>query len=1350
MLKEIIDEVLLIKTREMKTIHFIIILLLFSTNTKAVFSDVQVRRLTIDDGFSENICRGIIKDSKGFIWKAGFYYLDRYDGYNVKSYLVGDKNINFTGDRLIDLFEDKSGDLWVISDKGFLKFDRETGSFELTPFNYSSQAYTVDEDNNIWLAANGLFILNKEEKIFKKIIALEDSITNITNIGDELWLSVKGQILRYNKISGKKEYFNPLENLKVTSYEKLYKDPNGLIWVLDSRRLFLLNTDNPQFWEWSFSQLPDNEIPCKLSMDKSGNLWIASESGCYIFSYTRDQIFQIKHDPNNPNSIQSNLLTDIFIDDDNMVWLTSLLNGISYIDLNQKPFGKISRTSNRNNTLSGNSVYALTQGPGNTIWVGTENGLDNYNYETNSFKHTVFSDGQIYWVDYLTTDEKGNIYFSEKNSKILRIYHPDKGTLESYDVPVNSGIVRCILLGKNKKVYIGLHLSSEPLVIFDPVNKSFTPILTEKANKLTSGDVLHLVEDNNGLIWIGIKSGCLIYNPFASTFNYLQIQTESNVPLNNTPYVHYIHQQKDNNNMWFATAYGLFKLENRNTGVCKKYDMSHGLPSNTIENILEDEKGNLWLGTNRGLCKFNPETGIAKKYSIYDGIQGNHFEHFAACLTRSGKLCFGGPNGFNIFTPGQIQDNPFEPRTEITGFKVFYNTIDHRDTINGRVILKHTIEETDTVILKANEKAFSIQYSGLHYSDPGRNQYAYYLEGFEEKYNNAGNIREATYTNLPPGDYVFRVKASNNDGIWNESSTSLTLIIQPPWWRTTWAYIGYIIFLGLTSFFGVRIIHYQNRLKHDIKLEKISKEKEAELTQMKLRFFTNISHEFKTPLTLIIGYLDQVVKIAAENKEIQEALKKARYNSQRLLKLITQLIDFRKSEQDVLQLNKRNEDIIHVIKQVTDSFQSYARVNNLSLSLHSQMETFPILIDRDKIENVLYNLISNAIKFSFPGGKVDVNVVYDVQINKLFISVSDTGIGIAPQNKEKIFERFYQISKDYKSVPYSQMGSGIGLSFSKKLIELHGGEITLESTPGKGSVFTFSIPVEIIPDQGFQTEEKLVAGVGGETGKEETTGHDHRISIPDKNAPSILIVEDNSEMREFLRSILWNYYRVEEAENGKTGLDLAIQDNPDLIISDIMMPVMDGIALCKALKTNILTSHIPVILLSAKNDLDTKLEGMELNIDDYIDKPFSQDYLLARVKNILNIRAKLKSHFSNLKESEVDDPGLNPLDKIFLAKALKIIEEQIADPEFSIKSLSQELHLSRVQLYRKFSSITGLLPKDYIKQVRLNKAARLLKERELTVAEIAYAVGYSAPSNFNFAFKAYFGKTPKEYQEGAG
>jgi DNA-binding response OmpR family regulator len=369
-------------------------------------------------------------------------------------------------------------------------------------------------------------------------------------------------------------------------------------------------------------------------------------------------------------------------------------------------------------------------------------------------------------------------------------------------------------------------------------------------------------------------------------------------------------------------------------------------------------------------------------------------------------------------------------------------------------------------------------------------------------------------------------------------------------------------------------------------------------------------------------------------------------------------------------------------------------------------------------------------------------------MNCLIISISDTGIGIAPQNLDRIFERFYQISDDHRTIPYLNESSGIGLSFSKKLVELHGGSISVESTLGKGSVFSFTIPIEFDTTQNNEDEKSVVTYGIPESYDDQNASSFHRLNIPDKDAPTILIVEDNSEMRAFLCSILWNEYRVEEAENGKIGLELAIQDNPNLIISDIMMPVMDGIALCKALKTNLVTSHIPVILLSAKNDIESKMEGIQSNADDYIEKPFSQDYLKARVQNILKIRANLKNYFLNPEHENVNLPEIHPLDKDFLEKAIKIIEDKIADPDFGVKTLGQNLSLNRIQLYRKFSAITGLLPKDFIKQVRLTKAARLLKERQLTVAEIAYTVGYSAPSNFNVAFKAYYGMTPKEYQDG--
>ncbi len=1308
-----------------------------------------VRKLTIDDGFSENLGYSILKDSQGFIWKAGFYYLDRYDGYQVKSYLVGDKSKHFVGDRIMDLFQDKSKHLWVITDKGFLRYDRKADIFSHIPFDYSTEAYCVDSDNNIWLAHEGLNQLDQQTNNIKRVLSLPDTILAIADMGEELWLSVQHELLAYNKSTGEKKYFNPLRLSNGRSYKHIYKDPNGLIWVLDSKKLFLLNPDNLQYWEWSFDELPDKDIPCRLRMDMDGNLWIASESGCFIFPLSKDRLVQMKHNPNYPNSIQSNLINSIFIDNHNVVWMTTLQNGIAYIDLNQKPFGRVFRVPYKASTLSGNSIYAITPGQGNSIWIGTENGLDLYNYEEKSFRNIKFPDGQTYWVDFLTTNEQDKVYFATKNSKTLRMYDPESGVLEQYEVPVEDGVIRCILIDKNSIIYVGLILGSKPFYKFDPSNKQFIDLITEDASEHMSGQVFHMIEDAGGLIWLGVKNGCVVYNPYTSSAKFIPIRLEDGSNPGFTPYVHYIYQQKETKNMWFATANGLFLLSDSKQGFFKRYDIMNGLPSNTIENVLEDKQNNLWLGTNSGLSKFNPVNESSKNYSINDGIQGNHFEHFAACVTNDGTLCFGGSNGFDIFTPHQIQDNPFPPNIVLTGLKIIYHPIDLGDTFGGRVVLKSSIEKATEVVLKGSEKAFSIQYAALHYADPERNQYAYYLEGFESTYNVAGSRREATYTNVPPGRYEFHVRASNNDGLWNTTDTTLAITILPPWYSTSYAIIAYLIVLGAFIFFGTRIVSYQNRLKQDIRLEKLSKEKENELTQLKLRFFTNISHEFKTPLTLIIGYVDQANKMLNDLPDIQNKLAKARINSQRLLRLINQLIDFRKSEQDVLKLNRRNEDIIPIVKQVFDSFQSYSEQNNIELNLYTQIDSFPVLIDRDKIENVLYNLISNAIKFNYSQGKVNIRVSYHADDKVLYISVSDTGIGIASNNLEKIFERFYQITPSHKTIPYASIGSGIGLSFSKRLIELHGGTITVESDVGKGSTFTIAIPAISSASLPYESDNASFTDTLSSTMSLAPNNRDYRFSIPDKNAPTILIVEDNTEMREFICSVLWDEYRIEEAENGKAGLDMAIQDNPDLIISDIMMPLLDGISMCKALKTNLTTCHIPIILLSAKTDIESKLQGMELRADDYLEKPFSQEYLKARIQNLLSIRENLRSHFSRPTGEPSGLHKMNALDKAFIEIATKIIEEKMCDPDFSVKMLSDELSLNRVHMYRKFSAITGLLPKDYIKQVRLSKAAQLLKERQLTVAEIGYAVGYSAPSNFNSAFKTYFGKTPKEYQEGS-
>jgi signal transduction histidine kinase/DNA-binding response OmpR family regulator len=850
--------------------------------------------------------------------------------------------------------------------------------------------------------------------------------------------------------------------------------------------------------------------------------------------------------------------------------------------------------------------------------------------------------------------------------------------------------------------------------------------------------------------------------------------------------------------LWVGTGGGLNKYDYK-TDSFQYYNQNDGLPSNKISGILEDEHGNLWLSTDRGLSKFNPVSEVFRNYDTHDGLYHLQF-NFSSCLkTADGQLLFGGTNGITAFYPDSIRDNPHIPPIIITDFRLFNESVpiarnDLDQKTEGYHLPQH-ISTLDEITLSYRENIFSFEFSALDYHSPQKNQYAYFMEGVDPDWvHTDASRRFASYTNLDPGEYIFRVKGSNSDGIWNESGTSIKVLITPPWWLSSWAYAAYfllIIAMVVTIWrFQLRRIHLRNELK----MKSFEAQQLQEVDQMKSWFFANISHEFRTPLTLIQGPVKQIINGEFVGN-LKDQCKMILRNSDRLLHLINQILDLSKLESGRMKIKANRIDIISYLKGLVQSFASMAEYNNVSFTLNSNVESQVGYVDRDKLEKIITNLLSNAFKFTPEGGEVSVDMslrgdsrskarettkqspsVVGKEIatsaerrtrndQRIELSISNTGPGIPRDQLEKIFDRFYQADNSYKK---DSEGTGIGLTLTKELVQACGGEIRVESEPDKLTTFTVLLPIskehfkveEIIEEQDSEKELVLEKDTGyqiPDTGDQEKSGIRHPVSgIQDRDAsdekrvasnksPLLLIVEDNPDVTSYISSFLEKDYRIITAENGEEGWKKALKKFPDLIISDVMMPVMDGFELCKKLKSDQRTSHIPIILLTARADMESKLEGLEFGSDDYVTKPFDAKELQIRCRNLLEQRRRLREKFSKELAVEPHEITVSSLDEKFITRALQIIEEKISDPEFGVEKFSREIGMSRANLYRKLQAITGHTAKDYIRIIRLKRAALLLQKRTGNITEIAFAVGFNSPSYFSECFRKYFGQLPSTY-----
>jgi signal transduction histidine kinase/DNA-binding response OmpR family regulator len=825
---------------------------------------------------------------------------------------------------------------------------------------------------------------------------------------------------------------------------------------------------------------------------------------------------------------------------------------------------------------------------------------------------------------------------------------------------------------------------------------------------------------------------------------------------------------------WVGTYQkGIYLFDREKGVVVDNITEKDGLPSDLTKSILEDGSGNLWVGTDNGLSMVDPENRRVKSYLNSGSREGNRYLRSSALKISTGEMLFGAREGFIIFHPDSIKDDPVPPQVVISDVSLF-NRPDEELTFGG------FISDLDEVELAYNENDLRFDYVGLHYSDPSKNQYKYMLENFDEDWIDAGTQRNATYTNLDAGEYVFRVTACNRDGVWNEEGASLKIIIPPPFWATWWAYTLYVLFI-LGMLYSIRRYELgRTHLKNQLKLDEVKLKEREETDKLKSRFFANISHEFRTPLTLILGPSENIVSNSKE-EETQKSASTIKRNANRLLGLINQLLDLSKLEAGKLKLKASKNNIVPFIKGVTMSFESVAERKDITLRVQSSKNEIDLYFDKEKMTKIMTNLLMNACKFTLDGGAVTVALTLipspsgrgmsDLPAGvltkaggqgegKMQIIVKDTGVGISEEELPKLFDRFYQVDSSHTR---EHEGTGIGLALTKELVELHHGTISATSETGKGTEFTILLPVgrnhlkdeEIVETEVVSDEVILTPDTIGMKNLKENnaadSSHFDKLSVTDNEVNEdkniILLVEDNVDVREFIKDSLGNEFQIEEASNGEQGVRKAEQIIPDLIISDVMMPKMDGNELTKRLKNDEKTSHIPIILLTAKSEQQSKLEGLETGADAYLTKPFDTKELQVRINNLISIRRKLQAKFGKdefIPAKKTEEKKLTNLEEQFMCKVMEVIENHISEEEFSIEQFGKEVGMSRVQLHRKLKALSGKSASNYLRSVRLGKAKKMIEQEKGNISEIAYSVGFSSPQYFTRCFKEEFGFPPSD------
>ncbi len=1314
--------------------------------------------LTRDNGLSSNRVNCIIEDNQGFIWFGTEDGLNKFDGYQLEVFRSNSDNSDNIPNNSIELIikDFQTDNLWLSTRKGLVYFDRVHQKFETVLSGEIQDSLTgsininglsFDDKGRLWIANfNGIYIWDNHQKTLQKVslekVIAEDGNQNIYCLFNDhkgnMWAGTHAGLLKINTSDTSVTLYN--EQNKMVDVVTIMQDSENGFWVgSNSAGLFYFESGIEKGITRVFSKengdFSINRVHGIIEDDPGIYYFLVRDGGLYQFNKAKNLLTQLKPDLYNPYSINSTAVITGFKSSNGIVWIGTYNSGVNYIDKQAKKFMHF-KVNFKDDGLFNNNIRALCEDSEGYIWVGTKEngGISRFDPRAGTFKNYrkqngsgKLNDDYIFSICeadrnnlLIGTFRKGLVKFNKKTGYFsYYTNNPDDST------SISDNRVYCIFKDITGIIWVGNY---KDLQQFDPKRNKFIPyayILRPRC----------FLDEGADKLWVGTKEhGLFLLDKTDGSFINLLNDPENPNSLSNNDI--YALARDSRGNLWIGTKNGIARY-NRKKNEFKVFTESDGLPSNWICGLLIDDNQDIWVSTSNGIARMSTITDKISTYDIIDGLQGNEFEGYVALKTHDGHMIFGGRNGFNYFKPDEIVDNTRIPPIVLTGFKIFNKEVPIGEKGSP---LEKFIGFTNNITLKYNQSAITIDYAALNFTSPEKNKYEYKIEGLDKGWIEAGTNRSAVYTNIPPGNYIFKVKGSNNDNYWNETGRQLKITVLNPYWKTIWAYLVYLVILASIFYLIRRLLIFRIEQRNLLQFERIEKKKIEELNQMKLRFFTNISHEFRTPLSLISAPLNKLMSFKTNSDEQVYLYKIMKGNVQRMLSLVNELIDFRKAEQGSLRLRVAESDIVELLQQIAECFEVTAKERNIDYEFKYQVNSSEnYCFDKRIIEKIIFNLLSNAFKFTPDRGKILVKLKVENLVAT--ICVQDTGSGIPAEDITNIFNRFFQVDSGANK---NEQGSGIGLAFSKRLIEVHHGKIEVNSQVGKGSEFCIEFSVD---REKYSDNEQL-------KGKPEPMVlHE----LPDKikadiadNEPdskkniTLLVVEDNEELRQFLVHH-FDSYNVLVAENGKLGFETANKKIPDIIVSDIMMPEMDGLEMCSKLKKHFATSHIPVILLTAKTEISQKIEGIDTGADAYIEKPFEIKYLESRIKNLLQQREVLRKRFKSESDTNMGNLVTSTYESKFIEKAQKIIEDNLDNPDFSIEDFGMELNLSRSQLFRKFKSVFELKPSEYIKNERLKHSRKLLLEHNFNINEISEMVGFRSASYFITSFKRLYGKTPAEF-----
>lgn len=1299
------------------------------------------KKYQVEDGLSHNTVWCAIQDSYGFIWLGTSDGLNRYDGRDNKVYrnVLNDK-FSLENNSVEALLEVEQN-IWIGTNSGLYIYDRSTDRFSY--FNKTTQygVYVSSEIKKIIKTANGLlwistlgqglFIYDPKTEVLTQNSMQTSFVWDICESYDKkkvyvaslqeglLCFNEKGKFLQSYRVSSD---VNSLDSYKINCV----LDIEGDVWLGAGNNLLgRLNRENGIVEKYMASSLNFGAVRCLLKYTED-ELLVGTDNGLYLFN-RKLKTFCCADNRAGSRSLSDQTINGMLWDAEGALWILTNLGGINYMSKQTKRFDYYSPLS-----LSGVSggtgavMGPFCENKDGNIWIGTQTGLCFFNTVTrelseytlggtNNHKYDIRSlmlDGDNLWIG---TYAEG-IRVLNLRTKSIKTYMHSRGTPNT----ICSNDVLCIYKDSKGEIFVG---TSWGLCRYDPVADHFMTITT--IGSMIS--VVDIHEDMYNNLWIATSnSGVFSYNTLSGHWKHFQHEREDSSTITSNSVITVFEDLKGV--MWFGTnGGGLCSFDPKKESFI---EFNPSLPSKVIYSIEQDRTGDFWVASNAGVFKINPiSKSQFRRFTINDGLQGNQFMARSSLKSSKGKLYFGGINGFNVFQPERFVDNTYIPPVYVTDIRFPY--LNDEGEVKSMLQLGKPLYMADEITLPYENNSFTIHFVALSYEDPARNRYSYRLEGVDKEWITNSDNNSASYTNLPPGEYEFEVRGSNNDHQWNEKGTTLRVVITPPWWRSSFAYFIYILLLLSWIVWVAWRWNLRVKRKYKRRMETYQIAKEQEVYRSKIGFFINLVHEIRTPLSLIRLPLEKLQEKEHEEKDAKY-LSVIDKNVNYLLGITNQLLDFQKMENGALLLNLEKCDIKELVDNVYSQFTGPAELKGIELTLIMPEQELKSAVDREKLSKILVNLMGNAIKYA--RARIELKLV--ITDSGYDIYVSDDGPGVPDAQKENIFEAFYQLPHDKVA---SEAGTGIGLAFARSLTEAHHGSLRLEDNKPEGSSFILSLPLneEAVEEAADRMEVYVEKEASAESVSSEFSGKKF----------TILLVEDNVELLNLTRESLLAWFRVLKAGNGRVALDILEKESVDVIVSDVMMPEMDGLRLCEKVKSNIDYSHIPVILLTAKITLESKVEGLQCGADVYIEKPFSIKQLHMQIENLLRLRQSFHKLMTNLSghTSQVSaELSLSQRDCEFVAKMQEVIPGQLEDENFSIDTLAEQMNMSRSNFYRKIKALSGMSPNDYLKTLRMNRAAELIR-RGTQISEVAAQVGFTSSSYFAKCFRAQYGVLPKEY-----